>query len=153
MMRPVWLTVIPRRVPDFPDSFHSWNFLSSIGSGITFLSFAMFSMKVTLGQELREHDSEWPSTSNIVLTGMRFQGEDVSMTVWYIRLKPSLDTCWDSCLVLTACLSGTSNSLVRTAFVFLGNIQKSKTWQVKIRINVTFPFSFVPIAGLLVSWS
>ena len=35
--------VIPRRVPDFPDSFHSWNFLSSIGSGITFLSFAIFS--------------------------------------------------------------------------------------------------------------
>ena len=36
--------VMPRRVPDFPDSFHSWNFLSSIGSGITFLSFAMFSL-------------------------------------------------------------------------------------------------------------
>ena len=35
--------VMPRRMPDFPDSFHSWNFLSSIGSGITFLSFAMFS--------------------------------------------------------------------------------------------------------------
>merc|ERR1711879_1016938 len=33
--------VMPRRVPDFPDSFHSWNFLSSIGSGITLLSFAM----------------------------------------------------------------------------------------------------------------
>merc|ERR1712138_295521 len=32
--------VMPRRIPDFPDSFHSWNFLSSIGSGITFLSFA-----------------------------------------------------------------------------------------------------------------
>ena len=32
---------MPRRIPDFPDSFHSWNFLSSIGSGITFLSFAM----------------------------------------------------------------------------------------------------------------
>ena len=29
------------RIPDFPDSFHSWNFLSSIGSGITFLSFAV----------------------------------------------------------------------------------------------------------------
>ena len=27
-----------RRMPDFPDYFHSWNFLSSIGSGITFLS-------------------------------------------------------------------------------------------------------------------
>merc|ERR1711933_51767 len=27
--------VMPRRIPDFPDSFHSWNFLSSIGSGIT----------------------------------------------------------------------------------------------------------------------
>ena len=33
---------MPRRIPDFPDSFHSWNFLSSIGSGITILSFAMF---------------------------------------------------------------------------------------------------------------
>ena len=33
--------VMARRIPDFPDSFHSWNFLSSLGSGITFLSFAM----------------------------------------------------------------------------------------------------------------
>merc|ERR1712190_633881 len=32
--------VLPRRIPDFPDSFHSWNFLSSIGSGVTLLSFA-----------------------------------------------------------------------------------------------------------------
>ena len=28
------------RIPDYPDSFHSWNFLSSIGSGITLLSFS-----------------------------------------------------------------------------------------------------------------
>merc|ERR1712174_183631 len=35
-------SLMPRRIPDFPDSFHSWNFLSSIGSGITFLSFGMF---------------------------------------------------------------------------------------------------------------
>jgi len=34
--------VMPRRIPDFPDSFHSWNFLSSIGSGVTLLSFAIF---------------------------------------------------------------------------------------------------------------
>eukprot|EP00415_Alexandrium_ostenfeldii_P000343 UN0343 len=33
--------VMPRRIPDFPDSFHSWNFLSSIGSGITLFSFAI----------------------------------------------------------------------------------------------------------------
>merc|ERR1712020_856024 len=33
--------VMPRRIPDFPDSFHSCNFLSSIGSGITLLSFAI----------------------------------------------------------------------------------------------------------------
>merc|ERR1712093_318708 len=33
--------VFPRRIPDFPDYFHSWNFLSSIGSGITLISFAM----------------------------------------------------------------------------------------------------------------
>merc|ERR1712157_315127 len=41
--------VMPRRIPDFPDSFHSWNFLSSIGSGITFLSFAIFSRTVHKG--------------------------------------------------------------------------------------------------------
>merc|ERR1711953_1228535 len=35
--------VMPRRISDFPDPFHYWNFISSIGSGITFLSFAMFS--------------------------------------------------------------------------------------------------------------
>merc|ERR1712227_242351 len=33
--------VMPRRIPSFPDSFHSWNFLSSIGTGITLLSFAI----------------------------------------------------------------------------------------------------------------
>merc|ERR1712073_9916 len=33
--------VMQRRIPDFPDSFHSWNFLSSIGSGIPMLSFAI----------------------------------------------------------------------------------------------------------------
>merc|ERR1712190_547714 len=33
-------SLMPRRIPDFPDSFHSWNFLSSIGSGITLLSFS-----------------------------------------------------------------------------------------------------------------
>merc|ERR1712018_72575 len=37
--------VMQRRIPDFPDSFHSWNFLSSIGSGITFLSFAILKKK------------------------------------------------------------------------------------------------------------
>ena len=41
-------SVMPRRIPDFPDSFHSWNFLSSIGSGITFLSFALFSKRSIL---------------------------------------------------------------------------------------------------------
>merc|ERR1711934_834232 len=37
----VGFNVMPRRIADFPDSFHSWNFLSSIGSGITLLSFAI----------------------------------------------------------------------------------------------------------------
>merc|ERR1712134_139444 len=31
--------VMPRRIPDFPDYFNSWNYLSSIGSGITLISF------------------------------------------------------------------------------------------------------------------
>ena len=34
--------LMPRRIPDFPDYFNSWNYLSSIGSGITFISFGLF---------------------------------------------------------------------------------------------------------------
>merc|ERR1712224_235034 len=37
--------LMPRRIPDFPDYFHSWNFLSSIGSGITLISFAILKKK------------------------------------------------------------------------------------------------------------
>ena len=58
--------VMPRRIPDFPDSFHSWNFLSSIGSGITFLSFAMFSYKdcfIFVVSSLLAVSFFWPSFS------------------------------------------------------------------------------------------
>jgi len=40
--------VMPRRIPSFPDSFHSWNLLSSIGSGITLLSFAIIKMSYNI---------------------------------------------------------------------------------------------------------
>jgi len=40
--------VMPRRIPDFPDSFHSWNFLSSIGSGITLISFGFLLTNLSL---------------------------------------------------------------------------------------------------------
>ena len=33
------VNVMPRRIPSFPDSVNSWNSLSSVGSGRTFLSF------------------------------------------------------------------------------------------------------------------
>merc|ERR1712182_15014 len=46
--------VMPRRIPDFPDSFHSWNFLSSIGSGITLLSFSMLKSRKGQGAERPE---------------------------------------------------------------------------------------------------
>ena len=50
--------IMPRRIPDFPDSFHSWNFLSSIGSGITFLSFAMFSHKLLFQIQQKDRKSK-----------------------------------------------------------------------------------------------
>ena len=37
--------LMPRRIPDFPDYFNSWNYLSSIGSGITFISFGLLIVK------------------------------------------------------------------------------------------------------------
>ena len=38
----IGFNLMARRSSDYPDSFHSWNYLSSIGSGITLLSFSMF---------------------------------------------------------------------------------------------------------------
>mmetsp|Transcript_75953 Transcript_75953/g.171799 ORF Transcript_75953/g.171799 Transcript_75953/m.171799 type:complete len:164 (-) Transcript_75953:6-497(-) len=52
LMHFLGFNVMPRRIPDFPDSFHSWNFLSSIGSGITFLSFAIFSGIISRGNPM-----------------------------------------------------------------------------------------------------
>ena len=34
--------IMPRRISDFPDYLNSWNYLSSIGSGITLISFILF---------------------------------------------------------------------------------------------------------------
>ena len=38
----------PRRIPDFPDNFNSWNFLSSIGSILTLLNFLAFLLHLYL---------------------------------------------------------------------------------------------------------
>jgi cytochrome c oxidase subunit 1 len=45
--------VMPRRIPDFPDSFHSWNFLSSIGSGITLLAFSFLKKKMKTKRNIK----------------------------------------------------------------------------------------------------
>jgi cytochrome c oxidase subunit 1 len=34
--------VMPRRIPDFPDFFISWNVISSLGSGLTFMALSVF---------------------------------------------------------------------------------------------------------------
>ena len=42
------INIMPRRIPDFPDSFYSWNLLSSVGSGVTLLSLVVFLVFVFL---------------------------------------------------------------------------------------------------------
>ena len=48
--------LMPRRIPDFPDYFNSWNYLSSIGSGITFISFGLFS---GLAEGMKRRQRKW----------------------------------------------------------------------------------------------
>merc|ERR1711907_822438 len=37
--------VMARRIPDFPDAFHAWNFVSSVGSGVTLVAFTILKKK------------------------------------------------------------------------------------------------------------
>ena len=38
--------VMPRRISDFPNYFNSWNYLSSIGSGITLICWFYFTLSI-----------------------------------------------------------------------------------------------------------
>merc|ERR1712136_709274 len=55
--------LMPRRIMDFPDAFHSWNFLSSIGSGITLLSFMICTPGRRRSEPLRREKPVGPSFS------------------------------------------------------------------------------------------
>ena len=59
--------VMPRRIPSFPDSFHSWNSLSSIGSGITFLSFGP-----SVGGSVRIPSHMFPGSVHLVSSSALF---------------------------------------------------------------------------------
>ena len=39
----------PRRIPDFPDNFNSWNILSSIGSGLTLFAILFTKIRISCG--------------------------------------------------------------------------------------------------------
>ena len=76
---------MPRRIPDFPDSFHSWNFLSSIGSGITLLSFAMFSFSLCLWSSF----GKWRQAVSV----SRFQPRHLQLWAFDSSLSGSRSSC------------------------------------------------------------
>ena len=61
--------VMPRRIPDFPDYFNSWNYLSSIGSGITlicWLSFLSWKIRLSYKPFQPQHQRRQTVASNII---------------------------------------------------------------------------------------
>ena len=88
--------VMPRRIPDFPDSFHSWNFLSSIGSGITFLSFAIFLWGKFLSHHVFSHQEPNPNSGNrwIFSIGLLSSSLGISCGVPAICLEIQDETFW-----------------------------------------------------------
>ena len=94
---------MPRRIPDFPDSFHSWNFLSSIGSGITFFSFAIFSsfsFESLVYWRMARKLTIFSSISFISTVTLRQKMESVE---WErnSRLKVLHDCSWGTCRCLS----------------------------------------------------
>ena len=75
--------VMPRRIPSFPDSFHSWNSLSSIGSGITFLSFGP-----SVGGSVRIPSHMFPVHPLLTPVGsLRFTSFLPSLVALFVRLS------------------------------------------------------------------
>ena len=66
--------VMPRRIPSFPDSFHSWNSLSSIGSGITFLSFGP-----SVGGSVRIPSHMFPVHHHLITSSVSRSGPEASL--------------------------------------------------------------------------
>ena len=75
--------VMPRRIPSFPDSFHSWNSLSSIGSGITFLSFGP-----SVGGSVRIPSHMFPGSVHLVSSSATFRSSFASSSSRPNRTEP-----------------------------------------------------------------
>jgi len=60
------LAGMPRRIPDFPDSFSEWNFIATIGSIITMISTLFFCFVVfdTFTSDARVSFNPWRSVTN-----------------------------------------------------------------------------------------
>ena len=73
---------MPRRIPDFPDSFYSWNLLSSVGSGVTLLSLVVLQVYFKNSCFLQE-----------VLWFVYLWIMNLVITCWFHRLKKCPSIC------------------------------------------------------------
>jgi cytochrome c oxidase subunit 1 len=62
------LAGMPRRIPDFPDSFNQWNTVASVGSIITLISTVFFGYIIfnTLVSNKRAGYNNWRYCTNFV---------------------------------------------------------------------------------------
>jgi heme/copper-type cytochrome/quinol oxidase subunit 1 len=59
---------MPRRIPDFPDSYNAWNNIASMGSNITMISTIFFGYVVfdTFSRNSRVGYNPWRGVTNFL---------------------------------------------------------------------------------------
>ena len=82
---------MPRRIPDYPDAYAGWNAISSIGSYLSFGSFILFLvvMSVALARVKKVEANPWGEGAKLLNGPFHLHRLIINLTL-YLKLKINL---------------------------------------------------------------
>ena len=96
---------MPRRIPDYPDAFAGWNYVSSMGSIISVIATALFIYIIfnayTESSENKVESNPWSITSFFVDTKETLKATPSSPTLEFSVISPTPIHAYDVLPILT----------------------------------------------------